>query len=156
MRERAGRQGDARNTTCPDYVVGHVDHVILTCVSCTFGQTREKLPPSRLPCVLVKQRRCDVGAVPLLFPSYDHNTTRRLFVTKLCFYIALFCRDAIELPLKHPAMFRGRRRSGLLVYGPPGTGKTLLAKAVATECRLPFLSGDCATAQFCRELDAFW
>jgi len=49
-------------------------------------------------------------------------------------------RDAIELPLKHPAMFRGRRRSGLLVYGPPGTGKTLLAKAVATECRLPFLS----------------
>ena len=31
-------------------------------------------------------------------------------------------------------------RSGVLLYGPPGTGKTLLAKAVATECSLRFLS----------------
>ena len=29
---------------------------------------------------------------------------------------------------------------GLLLYGPPGTGKTLLAKAVATELALNFLS----------------
>jgi len=27
-----------------------------------------------------------------------------------------------------------------LLYGPPGTGKTLLAKAVATECSLNFIS----------------
>ena len=33
-----------------------------------------------------------------------------------------------------------RQRSGILLYGPPGTGKTLLAKAVATECALNFLS----------------
>jgi len=33
-----------------------------------------------------------------------------------------------------------RQRSGILLYGPPGTGKTLLAKAVATECSLNFLS----------------
>ncbi|BBH10385.1 peroxin 6 [Prunus dulcis] len=33
-----------------------------------------------------------------------------------------------------------RKRSGVLLYGPPGTGKTLLAKAVATECSLNFLS----------------
>jgi SpoVK/Ycf46/Vps4 family AAA+-type ATPase len=31
-------------------------------------------------------------------------------------------------------------RSGLLLYGPPGTGKTLVAKAVATECSLNFMS----------------
>eukprot|EP00927_Polykrikos_kofoidii_P035789 TRINITY_DN30318_c0_g1_i1.p1 TRINITY_DN30318_c0_g1~~TRINITY_DN30318_c0_g1_i1.p1 ORF type:complete len:706 (+),score=136.29 TRINITY_DN30318_c0_g1_i1:143-2119(+) len=31
-------------------------------------------------------------------------------------------------------------RSGVLLFGPPGTGKTLLAKAVATECRVHFLS----------------
>jgi peroxin-6 len=28
----------------------------------------------------------------------------------------------------------------LLFYGPPGTGKTLLAKAIATECKLNFMS----------------
>jgi peroxin-6 len=50
--------------------------------------------------------------------------------------------DVIELPLKHPEVFASgvRRRAGLLLYGPPGTGKTLLAKAVATECGLAFLS----------------
>lgn len=48
----------------------------------------------------------------------------------------------VELPLKHPGLFAGglRRRSGVLLYGPPGTGKTLLAKAVATECSVNFLS----------------
>ncbi|XP_033639604.1 peroxisome assembly factor 2-like [Asterias rubens] len=49
--------------------------------------------------------------------------------------------DTIQLPLQHPELFTaGLRRSGVLLYGPPGTGKTLLAKAVATECSLNFLS----------------
>ena len=27
-----------------------------------------------------------------------------------------------------------------MLYGPPGTGKTLLAKAIATECKMNFIS----------------
>ena len=52
-------------------------------------------------------------------------------------------REMVELPLKHPEVFKRLGidpPKGVLLHGPPGTGKTLLAKAVANESNAYFIS----------------
>ncbi|MDD1673776.1 MAG: CDC48 family AAA ATPase [Methanomicrobiales archaeon] len=52
-------------------------------------------------------------------------------------------QEAVEWPLCYPDIFerlKTRAPKGILLFGPPGTGKTLLAKAVAHESGVNFIS----------------
>jgi transitional endoplasmic reticulum ATPase len=51
--------------------------------------------------------------------------------------------EAVEWPLKYPHLFQQAQvkpPKGILLTGPPGTGKTLIAKALANESELNFIS----------------
>jgi transitional endoplasmic reticulum ATPase len=52
-------------------------------------------------------------------------------------------QEVVEWPLKYPELYQhlhSKPPSGILLHGPPGTGKTLIAKALAHESEVNFIS----------------
>ncbi|XP_056095950.1 ribosome biogenesis protein SPATA5 [Rhinichthys klamathensis goyatoka] len=68
-------------------------------------------------------------------------------------------RETIELPLKHPQLFKNYGippPRGVLLYGPPGTGKTLIGRAVANEvgAHMSVINGPEIMSKFYGETEA--
>ncbi|KAF7698344.1 hypothetical protein HF521_004854 [Silurus meridionalis] len=68
-------------------------------------------------------------------------------------------RETIELPLKHPDIFKKYGippPRGVLLYGPPGTGKTMIGRAIASEvgAHISVINGPEIVSKFYGETEA--
>ncbi|KAM9457025.1 ATPase family gene 2 protein homolog A [Clarias gariepinus] len=68
-------------------------------------------------------------------------------------------RETIELPLKHPEIFKNYGITpprGVLLYGPPGTGKTMIGRAIASEvgAHMTVINGPEILSKFYGETEA--
>jgi len=90
-----------------------------------FYQAKEKISPAALRETVIEKpnvRWEDIGGL---------EETKKEF------------KETVQYPIQHKDLydkFNTKPPSGILIYGPPGCGKTMIAKALATEAELNFIS----------------
>ncbi|KAG7461987.1 hypothetical protein MATL_G00197100 [Megalops atlanticus] len=94
-------------------------------------------------------RREEVGEAPKVTYSLIGGLSSQLDVI----------RETIELPLKHPELFKSYGippPRGVLLYGPPGTGKTMIGRAIANEvgAHMTVINGPEIMSKFYGETEA--
>ncbi|XP_036407690.1 ATPase family protein 2 homolog [Megalops cyprinoides] len=94
-------------------------------------------------------RREEVGGAPKVTYSMIGGLSSQLDVI----------RETIELPLKHPELFKSYGippPRGVLLYGPPGTGKTMIGRAIANEvgAHITVINGPEIMSKFYGETEA--